>query len=78
MKQILIISLPLKCHDKLEESINETIIKLEKSEHKISDIKHQTNHIFSVFYECPHIQDTQDICPDVELIRNHIQGENLS
>jgi len=58
-------------------------MKLEGTEHKVLDIKHQvldikhqTNHIFSIFYECTYIQDTEDICPDVELIRNHIQGNN--
>ena len=75
MKQVLIIYLPLKYHDKLEESINCTIIHLENSEHKVLDIKNQTNHIFSIFYECPHISNTNEICSDVELIRNYIQGK---
>ena len=76
MRQVLIIHLPLKYHDKIEESINHTIIYLENSEHKVIDIKHQTNQIFSIFYDCPHLQDTKDICQDVEKIRNHIQGNS--
>ena len=76
MKQILIIYLPLKYHNYLEESINHTIIHLESTEHKVLDIKHQTNHVFSVFHECLHIHDTNEICSDVELIRSHIQGNN--